>query len=79
MEKLLEIVKGIKPGQYLLLTGTALLALGAVGSIAGYSVVPGQEVLVFFTGVFIMMVGTYLSYVRAKMENEAKRELENDK
>lgn len=76
MEKLLDFVKNIKPSQYLMLAGTGLTLLGAVGTIGGYSVVDGQEHMVFFTGVFIIMVGTYLSYVRAKMENEAKRELE---
>jgi hypothetical protein len=72
----LDFLKNMRPSQYLMIAGTGFCLLGAVGTVAGYSVVDGLERMVFGTGVLLILVGTYLSFVRAKMENRAKREYE---
>lgn len=72
----LDFLKNMRPSQYLMIAGTGFCILGAVGTVAGYSVVDGEERMVFGTGVLLILVGTYLSFVRAKMENQAKREYE---
>lgn len=69
----------MRPSQYLMITGTGLCFLGAVGTVAGFSVVSGEERTVLGTGVFLILIGTYLSFVRAKMEDLAKKELEKRK
>ena len=79
MDKIIESIKNMKPSQYLMIAGTGFCLLGAVGTVAGYSVVDGLERMVFGTGVLLILVGAYLSFVRAKMENQAKKELEDTK
>ena len=74
--KLLEFFKTVRPGVWLLWVATILMAGGAFGSLGVVSVVPGNELYVLGSGIFVACVGVWLVWGRAKAEDEAKKELE---
>ncbi len=73
MDKLIKFFKSLKPNQIFMIVGTLGMILGAVGTIGGYTVIPGEETMVFGAGVvFFLLGGAMASYRTHKMESKKK-------
>ncbi len=72
IEKLIKFFKSLKPNQIFMIVGTLGMVLGAVGTVGGYTVVPGEETMVFVAGVVIFLLGGAMASMRAYMEAKKK-------
>lgn len=70
IEKFLEILKSLGPGQIAMYLGGLLIMLGVVSDIFGFQVIPGQEDKALYVGVFLFIVGAAMSFYRYVKEGK---------
>lgn len=72
MDKFIKLIKNLQPNKIFMIIGFITMAYGGLGEIAGYSVVSGEERLVFITGVFLFVFGGLMAMLKAYMEGKSK-------
>ena len=73
--KLLEFLKGVRPNTYLLWVGGFMVIAASLDHAGIFSVVPDMRNQILYTGLAIIVIGSYLAFSRAKAENEAENAL----